>query len=142
MVFVWSHHKGDAAYTLVQVSLMASLCWCSCPHRAVPRDGASSLAVPFHVLLYSVLVFIVMPLAVGTLLRWVLVDRRGKPWFENTLLPKFSSVTVAALLATLVLIFAFQADNITSRFFHVALLAVPITCRLLQCRPDLWPDEV
>lgn len=132
MVFVWSHlTKGDAAYTLVQVSVNdLVMLVLFVPIVQFLVAGASSLAVPFQVLLYSVLVFIVMPLAVGTLLRWVLVDRQGKAWFEHTLLPKFSSVTIAALLATLVLIFAFQADNITGRFFHVALIAVPITLQV------------
>ena len=46
------------------------------------------------------------------------------------LLPKFAPVTIAALLGTLVLIFAFQADNITGRFFHVLLIAVPITLQV------------
>jgi ACR3 family arsenite transporter len=46
------------------------------------------------------------------------------------LLPKFAPVTIAALLATLVLIFAFQADNITGRFFNVVLTAVPITLQV------------
>ncbi len=132
MVFVWSHlTKGDAAYTLVQVSVNdLVMLVLFVPIVQFLVAGASSLTVPFQVLLYSVLVFIVMPLAVGTLLRWLLVDRHGKAWFENTLLPKFSSVTIAALLATLVLIFAFQADNITGRFFHVALIAVPITLQV------------
>jgi ACR3 family arsenite transporter len=57
--------------------------------------------------------------------RW-LIHRHGKQWFEDTLLPKFSPVTVLALLATLVLIFAFQADNLTGKFFHVLLIAIPI----------------
>jgi ACR3 family arsenite transporter len=51
---------------------------------------------------------------------------RGREWFEEKFLPFFHPVTTVALLATLVLIFAFQADNITSRFFHVLLIAVPI----------------
>jgi arsenite transporter len=46
------------------------------------------------------------------------------------LLPKFAPVTIAALLGTLVLIFAFQADNITGRFFHVLLIAIPITLQV------------
>jgi ACR3 family arsenite transporter len=46
------------------------------------------------------------------------------------LLPKFAPVTILALLATLVLIFAFQADNIVSRFFHVILIAIPITLQV------------
>ena len=84
----------------------------------------------FRVLLYSVIVFIVIPLAAGTLLRRWWIGRRGTDWFERTLLPRFAPVTITALLATLVFIFAFQADNITNRFFHVVLIAVPITLQV------------
>jgi len=92
--------------------------------------GASTLIVPYNVLLTSVVVFIVVPLLAGTLLRFLLVRRHGRRWFEDVLLPKFAPVTITALLATLVLIFAFQADNITGRFFHVLLIAVPITLQV------------
>jgi len=83
-----------------------------------------------NVLLTSVLVFIVVPLLAGALLRFLLVRKHGRTWFEGVLLPKFAPVTIAALLGTLVLIFAFQADNITGRFFHVLLIAVPITLQV------------
>jgi arsenite transporter len=132
MVFVWSHlTKGDAAYTLVQVSvndLIMLLLFVPIVQFLVA--GASSLTVPFNVLLTSVVVFIVVPLAAGVLLRSFLLRRHGVAWFEGVLLPKFAPVTIAALLATLVLIFAFQADNITGRFFHVVLIAVPITLQV------------
>ena len=132
MVFVWSHlTKGDPAYTLVQVSvndLIMLLLFVPIVQLLV--SGASSLTVPFQVLLYSVIVFIVIPLTAGTLLRIFFIRRHGRAWFENTLLPKFAPVTITALLATLVLIFAFQADNITERFFHVVLIAVPITLQV------------
>ena len=128
MVFVWSYlTDGDPAYTLVQVSvndlIMLFL------FAAVVRflvSGASSLSVPFLVLLYSVIAFIVIPLTVGTILRTILIRRHGKEWFENVLLPRFAPVTIAALLVTLVFIFAFQADNITGKSFHVVLIAIPI----------------
>jgi ACR3 family arsenite transporter len=132
MVFVWSHlTNGDPAYTLVQVSvndLIMLILFVPIVQFLV--TGASSLTVPFDVLLYSVLVFIVVPLVAGTLLRRFLVHRRGKAWFEGELLPRFAPMTIVALLATLVLIFAFQADNITGRFFHVLLIAVPITIQV------------
>jgi ACR3 family arsenite transporter len=51
---------------------------------------------------------------------------KGRAWFEDVYLPFFHPVTTAALLATLVLIFAFQADNLTRHFVHVLLIAVPI----------------
>lgn len=71
-------------------------------------------------------VFIVIPLAVGWLTRTSLLNTRGVEWFEKTFLPRFHPITVLALLATLVLIFAFQAENLTTRWFAVLLLAVPI----------------
>jgi ACR3 family arsenite transporter len=89
-------------------------------------SGASSLVVPFRVLLYAVGIFIVIPLAAGTVLRTWLIRRRGIIWFTETLMPRFAPVSMVALLATLVLIFAFQADNITSKTLHVLLIAIPI----------------
>ena len=132
MVFVWSHlTKGDAAYTLVQVSVNDLIMLVLfVPIVQFLVHGASSLTVPFTVLLTSVVVFIVIPLLAGTALRALLVRRGGRAWFEGVLLPKFAPVTIGALLGTLVLIFAFQADNITSRFFHVLLIAAPITLQV------------
>jgi len=92
--------------------------------------GASSLAVPFGVLFASVVVFIVIPLAAGVATRSVLIRAKGADWFSSRFLPALHPVAVSALLATLVLIFAFQADNITGRLFHVLLIAVPITIQV------------
>ena len=128
MVFVWSYlTKGDPAYTLVQVSvndLIMLVLFAPIVRYLV--SGASTLEVPFHVLFYSVAVFIVVPLIVGVGLRVWFVARRGSVWFEKELLPRFSPVSMLALLATLVMIFGFQADNITSKFSHVVLISVPI----------------
>jgi ACR3 family arsenite transporter len=128
MVFVWSYlTDGDAAYTLVQVSVNDLIMLVLfAPLVRFLVSGASSLEVPFQVLLYSVIVFIVIPLAAGAALRMWFVSRRGVAWFEAELLPRFAPVGMLALLATLVLIFGFQADNITGKFSHVLLIAVPI----------------
>jgi ACR3 family arsenite transporter len=127
MVFVWSYlSDGDPAYTLVQVSVNDLLMLVLfAPIVRFLVSGASSLHVPFAVLLYSVVVFIVIPLTAGVLLRRWLI-RRGREWFEQTLLPRFAPIGMGALLATLVLIFAFQAENLTTKTLHVALIAVPI----------------
>ncbi len=132
MVFVWSHlTEGDPAYTLIQVSVNDLIMLVAfVPIVRFLVTGASSLTVPFRVLLYSVVVFIVIPLAAGTILRLWLVRTHGRGWFESTLLPRFAPVTITALLATLVFIFAFRSDNITSRFLHVLLIAVPITLQV------------
>ena len=128
MVFVWSYlTDGDPAYTLVQVSVNDLIMLVLfAPIIRFLVSGASSLSVPFLVLLYSVVAFIVIPLSVGSILRAFLIHRHGKAWFEDTLLPRFAPVTIMSLLATLVFIFAFQADNITGKSFHVVLIAVPI----------------
>ena len=128
MVFVWSSLAGgDPAYTLVQVSVNDLIMLVAfAPIVRLLVSGASSLHVPFSVLLYSVAVFIVIPLAAGVVLRRWFITAHGRAWFEQTLLPRFAPVSMAALLATLVLIFAFQSQNITTRPLHVALIAVPI----------------
>jgi arsenite transporter len=128
MVFVWSYlTDGDPAYTLVQVSINdLIMLFLFAPIVRFLVSGASSLDVPFRVLLYAVAIFIVVPLAVGTILRHWFIRRHGVEWFEQTLLPRFAPMSMTALLATLVLIFGFQADNITGKYLHVLLIAVPI----------------
>ncbi len=132
MVFVWSYlTDGDPAYTLVQVSVNDLIMLVLfAPIVRLLVSGTSSLTVPFSVLLWSVVLFIAIPLAAGTLLRLALIGWRGAAWFEGRLLPRLAPVTMAALVVTVVLIFSFQADNITSRLLHVLLIAVPITLQV------------
>jgi ACR3 family arsenite transporter len=132
MVFVWSYlTDGDPGYTLVQVSVNDLLMLVLfAPIVKYLVAGASNLIVPFGILFTSVVVFIVIPLVAGTVTRMVLLKSKGNDWFNNTFLPTLHPVAISALLATLVLIFAFQADNITGRLFHVLLIAVPITIQV------------
>ena len=128
MVFVWSYlTDGDPGYTLVQVSVNDLIMLVLfAPLVGLLVQGASSLQVPYTVLFYAVMAFLVIPLSVGTLLRFALVQRRGVEWFQETFLPKLTPVTISALLLTLVCIFAFQATNLTGKGWHVLLIAVPI----------------
>ncbi len=89
-------------------------------------SGASSLSVPFEVLFYSVLAFIVIPLTIGIAARMWFIGQYGKDWFEANVLARFGPISMVALLLTLVLIFAFQAENITGKLWHVILVAIPI----------------
>src|SRR3990170_2367660 len=115
MVFVWSYlTDGDPAYTLVQVSVNDLIMLVLfAPIVTFLVSGASSLTVPFIVLLYAVFFFIVIPLGAGVISRIILIRWKGSAWFERRFLPTFAPVPVLALLATLVLMFAFQADNLT-----------------------------
>jgi len=127
MVFVWSYlTDGDPVYTLMQVAINDVLLLVLFAPTVSLLLGISGIAVPIGVLIAAVAVFIVVPLALGVILRVVLVRSKGRDWFEKSLLPRFQPVAVTALLVTLVLIFAFQADNILAHPFHVVLIAVPI----------------
>ncbi|HSB63744.1 MAG TPA: ACR3 family arsenite efflux transporter [Thermoanaerobaculia bacterium] len=128
MVFVWSYlTEGDPAYTLVQVSVNDLIMLVLfAPIVTLLVSGASNLTVPVRVLITSVITFIVIPLVLGTLSRTLLLRAKGIEWFESRFLTFFHPVTVIALLATLILIFAFQAENILTHWFHVVLIAIPL----------------
>jgi len=131
MVFVWSYlTDGDPVYTLVQVAVNDLIMLFAFAPIVMFLCGVANVVVPSKVLITSVVVFIVIPLAAGWLTRTVLLKSRGKDWFEKKFLPKFHPVTIFALLLTLVLIFAFQAENLTKRWFAVLLLAAPIVIQV------------
>jgi ACR3 family arsenite transporter len=127
MVFVWSYlTDGDPAYTLVQVAVNDLIMLVAFAPIVMFLCGVAHVVVPAKVLITSVVVFIVVPLAAGWVTRTVVLRSHGKDWFERVFLPKFHPVMIGALLLTLVLIFAFQAENLTGRWSAVLLIAVPI----------------
>jgi len=127
MVFVWSYlTDGDPAYTLVQVAVNDLIMLVAFAPIVMFLCGVANVIVPAKVLITSVVVFIVIPLTAGWLTRTALLKSHGKDWFEQRFLPKFHPVMIGALLLTLVLIFAFQAENLTQRWLAVLLIAVPI----------------
>ena len=132
MVFVWSYlTDGDPGYTLVQVSVNDLLMLVLfAPIVKYLVAGASNLIVPFSVLFTSVVLFIVIPLAAGVVTRSTLLKTHGEAWFNQSFLPALHPVAISASLATLVLIFACQADNITGKLVGV-LVEVPVI--LLVC---------
>ena len=127
MVFVWSYlTDGDGPYTLAQVAVNDLIMVFAFAPIVMLLVGVTGVHVPGEVLFTSVGVFIVIPLATGWVSRTVLLRAKGAEWFEQRFLPLFRPATIVALLATLTLIFAFQADNILSNWIAVLLLAVPI----------------
>lgn len=127
MVFVWSYlTDGDGPYTLAQVAINDLIMVFAFAPIVMLLAGVTGVHIPGSVLLTSVIVFIVIPLAAGWISRTLLIRARGEQWFNERFLPLFRPVTIVALLATLTLIFAFQADNILSNWFAVVLLAIPI----------------
>ncbi|MHA7925331.1 MAG: ACR3 family arsenite efflux transporter [Marinobacter sp.] len=127
MVFVWSYlTKGDAAYTLVQVSLNDIIMLFAFAPIVVFLLGISDIQVPWDTVLLSVLLYIVIPLTAGYLTRRALISRHGQQWYDDVFMKRLSPVTPAALIVTLVLLFAFQGEVILSNPLHIVLIAVPL----------------
>lgn len=131
MVFVWSYlTEGDGSYTLAQVAINDLVMVFAFAPIVMVLAGVSGVHIPAQVLITSVVVFIVVPLAAGWLSRTLLIKVKGLSWFEHSFLPKFRPVAILALLAILTLIFAFQAENILANWVAVLLLAIPITIQV------------
>jgi ACR3 family arsenite transporter len=127
MVFVWSYlTHGDAGYTLVQVAVNDLVMLVLFAPIVGILIGVAGLELPFVVLLMSVLIFIVVPLTMGWILRSMLIRSYGREWFQTQFMPRLQPLAVTALLATLVFLFAFQADSILANPLHVGLIAVPL----------------
>ena len=127
MVFVWSFlTKGDAAYTLVQVSLNDIIMLFAFAPIVVFLLGISDIQVPWDTVLLSVVLYIVIPLTAGYLTRRALISRHGQQWHDDVFMKRLSPVTPAALIVTLVLLFAFQGEVILNNPLHIVLIAVPL----------------
>ncbi|MCR8914551.1 ACR3 family arsenite efflux transporter [Marinobacter panjinensis] len=127
MVFVWSYlTKGDAAYTLVQVSLNDIIMLFAFAPIVVVLLGISNIQVPWDTVILSVVLYIVIPLTAGYLTRRTLIARHGEHWYDEVFLKRLSPVTPAALIVTLVLLFAFQGEVILNNPLHIVLIAVPL----------------
>ncbi|MDD3519641.1 MAG: ACR3 family arsenite efflux transporter [Actinomycetota bacterium] len=127
MVFVWSHlTRGNAAYTVVQVATNDLIILFAFTPIVAFLLGIGGLRVPWDTLFLSVVLFVVIPLAGGTLTRTLIIRRKGKEYFENRFLPKFNDVTIIGLLLTLVIIFSFQGTTILENPVHIILIAVPL----------------
>ena len=125
MVFVWSRIVGgDPAFTLAQVALNDTIMIFAFAPIVAALVGVSAVAVPWSTLLVSVVLYIVVPLAIAQALRARLVAR-GDGALERAL-ESTRPASTAALLATLLLLFAFQGEAIVREPWIIAMLAVPI----------------
>jgi ACR3 family arsenite transporter len=128
MVFVWSLlTKGDPAYTLVQVSVNDIIMLVAFAPIVVFLLGISNVTVPWDTVVLSVVLYIVIPLLGGYVIRRAVLRTKGQSYFENVFLKRLSVVTPSGLILTLVLLFAFQGDVILDNPTHIALIAIPLT---------------
>lgn len=130
MVFVWSNLcRGNANFTLTQVALNDLVMVVAFAPIVALLLGVSSIPVPWETLLLSVVMYIVIPLAIAHAWRSRLMAR-GKQAFDAAL-AGIQPFSIVALLATLVLLFAFQGQTIIAQPAIIAMLAVPILLQTL-----------
>lgn len=127
MVFVWSNlTKGEPHFTLSQVALNDTIMVVAFAPIVALLLGLSAITVPWDTLILSVVLYIVLPVIAAQVLRRVTdVNRLGA---------KLQPVSTVALLATLVLLFAFRGEQIIAQPGVIALLAVPILIQSISTR--------
>jgi ACR3 family arsenite transporter len=126
MVFVWSRLTGgDPYFTLTQVALNDTIMIFAFAPIVALLLGISAITVPWDTLLTSVGLYIVVPVIVAQLIRSRVLARGGQPSLD-ALLGRIGPWSIAALLVTLVLLFAFQGEQILRQPLVIAILAVPI----------------
>ena len=126
MVFVWSNlTKGEPHFTLSQVALNDTIMVFAFAPIVGLLLGLSAITVPWGTLVLSVVLYIVVPVLVAQVLRRNVLARGGQPALAR-LLSKLQPLSLLALLATLVLLFGFQGEQILAQPLIIGLLAVPI----------------
>jgi len=125
MVFVWSQlTKGDANYTLVQVSVNDIIMIFAFAPISALLLGVSDITVPWSTLILSVLLYVLLPLLAGV---WTRKSFSGKsPEKLTTLLARIKPWSIFGLLATVVLLFGFQAQTILNQPLAIVLIAIPL----------------
>ncbi len=128
MVFVWSQlTKGDPAYTLVQVSVNDLIMIVAFAPIVALLLGVTDIVVPWETLLLSVALYVVIPLAAGWLTRRALIARSGgDAAVVDAFTARLKPFSIIGLLATVVLLFAFQAQTIVGQPVLIVLIAIPI----------------
>lgn len=125
MVFVWSQLvRGDPNYTLVQVSVNDLVMVFAFAPIAALLLGVTDVTVPWETLLLSTFLYVVLPLAAGVATRRALAPRGAHA--ISRFVAKLKPWSIVGLVATVVLLFGFQAQTLLAKPFHIALIAVPL----------------
>ena len=138
MVFVWSQlTRGDPTYTLVQVAVNDLIMIVAFAPIVALLLGVANVVVPWDTLLLSVVLYVVLPLAAGYLTRRHLMARDGEAAVERAT-SRLKPMTMIALLATIVLLFAFQADKLLSQPLVIGLIAIPLLVQTIGIFAIAW----
>lgn len=127
MVLMWGYLSfSNQGHTLVMVAINSLAMLFLYAPLGRWLLAANNLTVPWETIVLSVLVYVGLPLLAGAVSRTWILRHKGQAWFNQVFLKYLSPVAIAALLITLVLLFAFKGDLIVRNPFHILLIAVPL----------------
>ena len=127
MVLMWGYLSySNQGHTLVMVAVNSLAMLFLYAPLGKWLLSANNLTVPWETIVLSVLIYVGLPLLAGVLSRYWIFHNKGRRWFEEKFLQYLSPVAIAALLLTLVLLFAFKGELIVNNPLHILLIAVPL----------------
>ena len=127
MVLMWSYlAKGNDGHTLVMVAINSlTMLFLYAPLGGFLL-GVNRMPIPWETIALSVTIYVALPLLVGYYSRRGFIRRKGKEWFREKFVGKLTTVAIAALLATLVILFSLKGKMIVERPQTILLIAVPL----------------
>ncbi len=127
MVLMWGYLSySNQGHTLVMVAVNSLAMLFLYAPLGKWLLSANNLTVPWETIVLSVLIYVGLPLLAGVLSRYWILHNKGRRWFEEKFLHYLSPVAIAALLLTLVLLFAFKGELIVQNPLHILLIAIPL----------------
>ena len=132
MVLVWGYlSRGNDGLTLVMVAINSLTMLVLYGVLGGFLLGIGKLPIPWQALLLSVAIYVALPLAAGYLSRKWIIAAKGETWFKEKFLGVLTPVTIGALLLTLVLLFSFKGEVITSNPLTIVWIAIPLFIQTL-----------
>jgi ACR3 family arsenite transporter len=132
MVLVWSHlTRGNPGLTLVMVAINSLLMLPLYGPLGGFLLGVGNLPMPWKALLLSMAAYVAFPLVTGFVSRKILLQWKGESWFQDVFLKRLTPITISALLATLVLLFALKAEAMIAAPQAIILIAIPLALQTL-----------
>jgi arsenite transporter len=127
MVLMWGYLSySNQGHTLVMVAVNSLAMLFLYAPLGKWLLSANNLSVPWETIVLSVLIYVGLPLAAGIFSRYWIFHNKGRRWFEEKFLHYLSPIAIAALLLTLVLLFAFKGELIVNNPLHILLIALPL----------------
>lgn len=127
MVLMWGYLSyGNQGHTLVMVAVNSLAMLFLYAPMGRWLLAANDLSVPWQTIALSVLIYVGLPLLAGMYSRYWILKYKGREWFERKFLKYLTPVAIAALLITLILLFAFKGELILNNPLHILLIAVPL----------------